>query len=161
MKCGNQLSVIIVLVYVPISVCNEFVLVSLQFKPKLISHGELLRLLFKQQTKVFRGAFPKKGSFYFHKFCGPLFVPNSFCGCFSFQIHFAARWECMSFCGPLLVKNSFCGPLLVNVILRIAKIDNDPFFGNAPRFQCDQQSKLKLERRAAACRRVSKGQTQV
>jgi len=250
-KCGNQLSVIIVLVYVPISVCNEFVLVSLQFKPKLISHGELLRLLFKQQTKVFRGAFPKKGSFYFHKFCGPLFVPNSFCGCFSFQIHFAAhfsfqihfaaafrskfilrpagnachfaaRWECMSFCGPLfvpnsfcgplfvpnsfccplfvpnsfcgplfvpnsfcgcfsfqihfaarwecmsfcgcgplLVKNSFCGPLLVNVILRIAKIDNDPFFGNAPRFQCDQQSKLKLERRAAACRRVSKGQTQV
>ncbi len=36
--------------------------------------------------------------------------------------HFAAGLECMS----------FCGPLLVNVILRIAKIDNDPFFGNAP-----------------------------
>jgi len=92
---------------------------------------------------------------------------------FSFQIHFAAAFRSkfilrpagnachFAACGPLLVKNSFCGPLLVNVILRIAKIDNDPFFGNAPRFQCDQQSKLKLERRAAACRRVSKGQTQV
>jgi len=39
----------------------------------------------------------------------------------------------MSFCGLLGVQNSFCGLLLVNVILRIAKIDKDSFFGNAPK----------------------------
>jgi len=52
-----------------------------------------------------------------------LFVPNLFCFRFSFQIYFA-----FAFRSKFILQQGFS----FQIYFATAKIDNDPFFGNAP-----------------------------